>query len=164
MNKAFWSHFKHFGRLLAKSYLFLTPGKTDRRVPSEQGAPTICNRLTYQEVSHQTYVQTLLASLGVVIGQNSALSLGKAVKVGGATIKNWVGTEVSDKWHIAAIPDIKSSQPPCIACFPGSLSFQGHIFFKSPSQQKLACRADILIRNRSNGCPWIWCSNTSFGT
>ena len=45
-----------------------------------QGAPTTCNRLTYQEVCQQTYVQTLLASLGVVIGQNSALSLGKAVK------------------------------------------------------------------------------------
>ena len=80
-------------------YLFLTPSKTGGRVPSQQGAPTTCNRLTYQEVS-----QKLLASLGVVIGQNSALSLGKAVKGGGgggggggATIRNWVGTEVSDK-------------------------------------------------------------------
>ena len=31
-----------------------------------------CN-LTYWKVSQQAYVQTLLASLGVVIGQNSAL-------------------------------------------------------------------------------------------
>ena len=52
-------------------YLFLTPSKTDGRVPSQQGAPTTCN-LSYREVSQQKCVQTLLASLGVVIGQNSA--------------------------------------------------------------------------------------------
>ena len=33
MNKAFGSHFKHVGRLLGKMYLFLTPNKTDGRVP-----------------------------------------------------------------------------------------------------------------------------------
>ena len=66
--------FKHFGRLLAKIYLmYLTPSKTDGRVPSQQGAPTTYN-LTYWEVSQQTYVQTLLSSLGVVIGQNSVLT------------------------------------------------------------------------------------------
>ena len=53
-------------------YLFLTPSKTDGGVNSQQGAPTTCN-LTYWEVSQQPYVQTLLASLGVVKGQNSAL-------------------------------------------------------------------------------------------
>ena len=66
MNKAFWSHFKHFGRLLGKNHLFLTPSRTDRRVPSEQGAPTLCN-LTYWEVSQQTYVQKLQASLLLII-------------------------------------------------------------------------------------------------
>ena len=59
----------HFGRFLETIYLFFTPGKTDGRVPSQQGAPTTCN-LTYWEISQQTYFQTLLASLGVVIGQN----------------------------------------------------------------------------------------------
>ena len=59
----------HFGRFLETIYLFFTPSKTDGRVPSQQGAPTTCN-LTYWEVSQQTYFQTLLASLGVVIGQN----------------------------------------------------------------------------------------------
>ena len=39
MNKAFGSHFKHFGRLMGKIYLFLTPSKTGGRVPSQQGAP-----------------------------------------------------------------------------------------------------------------------------
>ena len=37
MNKAF------FLSLLVKIYLFLTPSKTDGRVPSQQGAPTTCN-------------------------------------------------------------------------------------------------------------------------
>ena len=41
MNKAFWSHLKHFGGLLGTIYLFLTPSKTDGRVSSsQQGAPT----------------------------------------------------------------------------------------------------------------------------
>ena len=39
----------------------------------------------------------LLASLGVVIGQNSALPLGRREGGGGETIRNWVGTDVSDK-------------------------------------------------------------------
>ena len=55
-------------------YLFLTPSKTDGGVNSQQGAPTTCN-LTYWEVSQQPYVQTLLTSLGVVKGQNSALKV-----------------------------------------------------------------------------------------
>ena len=59
-----------------KMYLFLTP--TEGRVPSQQGAPTTCN-LTYLEVSQQTYVQTLMVSLGVVRGQNSALQGGGRV-------------------------------------------------------------------------------------
>ena len=53
MNKAFGSYFKHFGRLLGKIYLFLTPSKTDGRVPNQQGAPTTC-MLTHWEVSQQT--------------------------------------------------------------------------------------------------------------
>ena len=42
----------HFGRLLGKIHLFLSPSKTDGRVPSQQKAPTTCN-LTYWEVSQQ---------------------------------------------------------------------------------------------------------------
>ena len=100
-----------------KIYLFLTPSKTRGRVPNQQGAPTTCNRLTNQEVS-----QKLLASLGVVIGQNSAPSLGKAVKGGGGEsdnkkLGNWVsfyiGIEViieNYTWNgsIINIPPIKS--------------------------------------------------------
>ena len=63
------------GRLLGKIYVFLTPSKTDGRVPSQQGVPTIC-KLTYWEVSQQRYLQALLAGLGEATGQNSDLQWG----------------------------------------------------------------------------------------
>ena len=78
MNKASEAILSSFWRSLGKIYLSLTLSKTDGRVPSQQGAPTTCN-LTYWEVSQQTYVQTLLSSLGVVIGQNSEPSSGGRV-------------------------------------------------------------------------------------
>ena len=65
--------------------LFLTSNKPDRhdgRVPSQQGASTTCN-LTYWEVSHQTYLQTLLASLVVAKGHNSGLLSGRGGGGGG---------------------------------------------------------------------------------
>ena len=83
MNTALWSRFKHFGRLLGKIYPFLTPTKTDGRVPSQQGAPTTCN-LTYRRV------QTLLASLGVVIWQNSASGGGGGGAGRGGSKGHWV--------------------------------------------------------------------------
>ena len=149
MNKAFWSHLKHFGRLLGKNNLFLAPSKTDGRVPSQQGAPTTCNL----EVSQQTYVQTLLASLGVVIGQNSALRGGLDRKLGVWPRKEELTASVEG----VKVSNTKSPQTPWIVYFPATLltSFQGHkIFSKSPSQQKFASRTDIL-RIRSIGCPWI---------
>ena len=48
---------------------------------SKDGAPTICN-LTYWEVSQQTYVLTLMVSLGVVIGKIQSFD--------GGGIGNWV--------------------------------------------------------------------------
>ena len=64
MNKDIWSYFKHFGRLLGKIYLILTPRKTDEEVPSQQGAPSTFN-LTYWEVSHQRFkIQIQLFSGG----------------------------------------------------------------------------------------------------
>ena len=53
--------------------LFLIPSKTNGRVPSQQGATTTGCNPTYWEVSNEKYIQTLLASLGVVKGQNCAL-------------------------------------------------------------------------------------------
>ena len=65
--------------LLLLLLLFLTsnkPGRHDGRVHSQQGASTTCN-LTYWEVSHQLYLQTLLASLVVAKGHNSDLLSGR---------------------------------------------------------------------------------------
>ena len=53
MNEAFWSHFKHFRRMLRENYLFLTPSETIGSILGQNGAPTTCN-LTYWEVSQQT--------------------------------------------------------------------------------------------------------------
>ena len=97
MNKAFWSHFEHLGWLLEKIYLFLTPSKTNGRIASQQGAPTTCN-LTYWEFSQQTYVQTLLASLGVVIGQTSALQWRGRRRGKAAPLENWVWPEGEIHW------------------------------------------------------------------
>ena len=58
--------------------------RTDGAVPSQQGALTTCN-LTNQEVSPQTYVQTILASLGVVLRQNSPTVIQK-----GQGPTNWI--------------------------------------------------------------------------
>ena len=55
--------------------------------------PATCN-LTYWEVSQQMYIQTLLASLAVVIGKKFSPFVGGEE---GTTIRNWVGTKVSDK-------------------------------------------------------------------
>ena len=68
--------------------LFLTsnkPGRHDGRVHSQQGASTTCN-LTYWEVSHQLYLQTLLASLVVAKGHNSDLLSGRGGGVGGGGV------------------------------------------------------------------------------
>ena len=59
--RVFWEKFQCLPRP--------TPSKTEGRVPRQQSAPTTCN-LTYWEVSQQTHLQTLLATLGVVQGHN----------------------------------------------------------------------------------------------
>ena len=59
--RVFWEKFKCLQRP--------TPSKTEGRISRQQSAPTTCN-LTYWEVSQQTHLQTLLATLGVVQGHN----------------------------------------------------------------------------------------------
>ena len=114
MNKAFWSHFRHFGRMLGKNLLFLTPSRTDRRVPSEQGAPT------------RTLQPDLLGSFPADV----------CPKVTGQ-----FGSDYSaNKYHIAGTLDNKSSKTPCTVSFPATLSLQGHIIFpKCPSHQNFNC-------------------------
>ena len=150
MKKAFWSRFKHFGRLLPKIYLFPTPGKTNERVPSQQGAPTTCN-LSYWEVSQFGCDHTAKFNpsvLGEGVGRNGC---GLKAKFNYSV---WRGGYVSDKRHMPVILDAKSPTTPWIVHFPATLSLERHInFSKSSSQQKVARRTDIS-RNRSIGCPW----------
>ena len=121
MLNAFWSHFKHFGRFLGKSYLFHTPNKTDGRVPSQQGALTPCN-LTYWEASQLKFVQPLLTSLGVGRGRN--------LSVGGG---GW-GEGGRGFWQIT-----HSSYSTILHTFPQQhFPSKDIISFKSPSLQKLA--------------------------
>ena len=114
MNKAFWSHFRHFGRMLGKHHLFLTPSRTDRRVPSEQGAPT------------RTLQPDLLGSFPADVCPK---------------ITGQFGSDYSaNKYHIAGTLDNKSSKTPCTVSFPATLSLQGHIIFpKCPSHQNFNC-------------------------
>ena len=130
--------------MAGKNDLFLTLSKTCGRVSSQQGAPTTCN-LTYGKASQQTFVRTLMASLGVVIGQYSDIQWGRR---GGLRLDNGCGGRAQFtrsvggrrggkkvSVNIAAILDVK---------YPQTRT--------SPNQQKIARRTDILS-NRSIGCP-----------
>ena len=150
--KAFWYHVKQFGILLVKIHLFLTPSKTDGRVPSQQGAPTTCNQTSW-EVSQQTFVETLLDILWPVWVWSQKIQLFSEGRWDSKS--NWCGQRakfnpLSWGWRVS---DTKSRQTPWNVYFPPTLSIQGHINFpKSPSKQNITWRTDIL-RNRSIGCP-----------
>ena len=150
MNNAFWSHFKHFGRLLGKIYLFLPSRKTDGRIPSQQGAPTTCN-LTLWEVSQPTYVQTLLTSFAVVIGKNSDLQWaegggGGGLWVFGRTMGVAKGRNSPLQWAEGRGKRFLINNTEQL--------FQTSNTFRNPelyfSQQK---PAKLRLKNRSNGSP-----------
>ena len=127
--------------LLLLLLLFLTSNKPDRhdgRVPSQQGASTTCN-LTYWEVSHQMYLQTLLASLVVAKGHNSDLLSGR---VGGGGGLGKIGVakratfslsvkEGRNFWQKSMSPILDINCPPTLTIIfiPAKLSFPEHIFF-----------------------------------
>ena len=135
--------------------LFLTSNKPDRhdgRVPSQQGASTTCN-LTYWEVSHQTYLQTLLASLVVAKGHNSDLLSGRG-RGGGGLGKIGVAKRATFSpsvkrggsfWQKSMSPilDINCPPTPTIIFIPAKLSFPEHIFFF-----KIFQPAKIGLKNR----------------
>ena len=108
MLNTFWSPFKHFWRLLGKSYLFHTPSKTDGRVPSQQGALTPCN-LTYWEASQLTFVQPLLTSLG---GQRAEpFNGGRGVRGRGGGAGFWQITHSSNAFLTRTL--FRSNLPAC---------------------------------------------------
>ena len=142
--------------MAGKNDLFLTLSKTCGRVSSQQGAPTTCN-LTYGKASQQTFVRTLMASLGVVVGQYWDVQWGREEMRldngcgGRAQFTRSVGGGGEVSVNIAIL-DVKYPQTPRIVFFPRTVSFQGHfITSTSPNQQKIARRTDILS-NRSIGC------------
>ena len=110
MNKAFWSHFKHFGRLLEKKL----SGPHSQQVwwkSSQQARCTYNQKPDLLGSFPEDVCPDITGQLGVVIGQNSALQ--------------WAGVgEVSDKQPIAAI------------C---QQYFKGHIIFSKSSSQKKDC-------------------------
>ena len=138
MNKAFRSHFKHFGKMLGKNYLFLTPSRTDRRVPSEQGAP------------RRTLQPDLLGSFPADVCPK---------------ITGQFGSDHSaNKYHIAGTLHNKSPQTSCTVSFPATLSFQGDIIFpKCPSHQNFNCMQNRYMRSRSIG-PSLQSYMTSLGS
>ena len=112
---------------MGKIYLFLTPSKTDGRVHSRQGAPTTGN-LIYWEFSQQTYVQTLLASLGVVKAGKSALQCGGGGGAGAKFIPSLVCVEAGGGEMFQTsrhrIPSYTLHY-----LFPSNTFLQGHIIF-----------------------------------
>ena len=101
--------------------------------------------LTFYEESqtHSFAALTRLASLGVVIGQNSALQW-----EGGGERGERKG---SDKWHTPAILDTKSPQTPLFVYFQATLSFYGHIIFPNLQASKNLPEEQMILRNRSIG-------------
>jgi len=95
MNKAFWSHFKHFERFLGKCMWSSHPARLFEESPASKVHLQSATWLTGMFPSRQTdslyfstmilkamqlmgsYVHTLLVSWGVVIGQNFSLSVGE---------------------------------------------------------------------------------------
>ena len=117
--------------------------------------PARCNyNLTYLEVSQQTYVQTLLASLGVAIGAKFRPSvMGRGVfgrKIGVTYRRNspfqWWGRGGGEGlWQIthSSYSTHKIPQTPWIIVFPATLSLQGHIISSTSPSQKI-----FFLKNR----------------
>ena len=139
-------------------YVFLTPSKTDGRVPSQQGVPTTCN-LTYWEVSQQTYLQALLAGLSEATGQNSDLQGGVE---GG--IETWVwpkgefipsgGGEVSCKKTHARFSTHQIPTDTHSYIFPSNtFHLWTYHFFQTPIQQKTGLKNRYFLETDLLGAP-----------
>ena len=81
--------------------------RTDGAVPSQQGALTTCDP-TNQEVSPQTYVQTILASLGVVLRQNSPHSYTERARTNQLNSLRWINKKAS---LTGAVPESSERGP-----------------------------------------------------
>ena len=101
MSKAFWSHFKHFGRLLRKKLVCSGSVSHSQQTWWKSSQPARCKtRHTGKFSSQQTYVQTLLA--GWVWSNSNVQPFSEGEGLGRKEKK------VSDKYHIPAILNIQS--------------------------------------------------------
>ena len=128
---------------MEKIYLFLTPGKTDGRVHSQQGAPTTGNIIYWDFPSRRMSKRYWLVWVwsnwksafqcggggGGGRGRNSSLHL-RVLRRGGRCFR-----------QIAPL-DIESPHTPFIIYFPATLSYKDILFF--PISQP----ARICLKNR----------------
>ena len=146
MKNAFWSHFKHFWRLLEKIYLFPAPSKTTYNLQLDSvldsfPADMLCPDITGQFVCRHRAKFSSFSGSGVCvcIGEGRGAAAARGL------------------WQIARISYSRLRIPSdTLNCpFPTNIFFPRTYFFsKSPSQHKFAWITDIL-RNRSIGYPWL---------
>ena len=126
MNKAFWSHFEHFGRFWEKFICSSLPAKLIEEFPVD-----------YWEVSSNSVIQPFSSEGG---GGGGGLDKELGVAKGQDLALQWGGF---CQQHMAAILDIKYPQTPWFAYFPATPSFKGHNYVFQISQP-----AKICLKNR----------------
>ena len=149
VNKAFWSHFKHFGRLLGKIYLFLTPSKTDGRAPMQ---PARCTYNLQPDLVESFPVDVCPDITGQCgLGhrakdkiQNPALQWGDEGEGGGGLVED---KQVPHKGHIAAILDIKF-------LFPSITFLLTTYYFFQISQPVKICLKNRYFEKQIHWVPW----------
>ena len=114
-----------FGDCWEKMYPFLTPSKTDGRVPNQQGTTYNLQPDLLGSFAEDVYVQTLN------YGPLWVWPKGKFRP----SVQGWWGFSVWHITHIVAILDIK------------------YYFFHISQPTKFASRTDMILRNRSIGFP-----------
>ena len=141
MSKAFWSHFKHFGRLLRKKLVCSGSVSHSQQTWWKSSHPARCKTRHTGKFSSKPMFRHYWQ---VGCGQTAMFSPSVRGRGWGGRRKRYL-TNTTYQLFKTLIP---LRRPELIH------SLQGQIIFpKSPTQQKFAWRTDIL-RNRSIGCPW----------
>ena len=124
---------------MGKIYLFLTPGKTDGRVHSQQGAPTTGNIIYWDFPSRRMSKRYWL--VWVWSNWKSAFQCGGGGgEIHPFTCVCWGGGGGCLR-QIAPL-DIESPHTPFIIYFPGTLSYKDILFFR------ISQPARICLKNR----------------
>ena len=155
MNKAFWSHFEHFGREIAVKNLSFPHSQKDWwRVPSQQPTTWLTGKLPASRHMSRHYWPVWVWSYGKIQPFSGGGGRGVDRKLGVTKVRNsplqWVGWGVEGErgfWQIAnssysrhQIHQVELAQTPWIVYFPATLSFQ-----KSALQNSVCLLKDILF-------------------